>query len=94
MGEKPSKSKTVGKHKTKVLTLPTTFPAGQKLFYCEMHRHNRTHNTEDCFELKQCAKCVKANTSHNKADKVAYKDLNAFVNAKVTTALNKAKKNQ
>eukprot|EP00957_Ditylum_brightwellii_P167965 12785761-Ditylum_brightwellii.AAC.1 len=28
------------------------------------------------------------------ADKVTYKDLNAFVNAKVTAALNKAKKNQ
>eukprot|EP00957_Ditylum_brightwellii_P032941 2498162-Ditylum_brightwellii.AAC.1 len=59
-----------------------------------MHRRNRTHNTRDCFELKQCAKHTKANTSCNEADKVTYKDLSAFVNAKVTTALNKTKKNQ
>eukprot|EP00957_Ditylum_brightwellii_P208309 15356769-Ditylum_brightwellii.AAC.1 len=32
--------------------------------------------------------------SRDKADKVTYKDLNVFVNAKVTAALNKAKKNQ
>eukprot|EP00957_Ditylum_brightwellii_P196984 15007687-Ditylum_brightwellii.AAC.1 len=32
--------------------------------------------------------------SCNKEDNVTYKDLNAFVNAKVTAALNKAKKNQ
>eukprot|EP00957_Ditylum_brightwellii_P094306 7180440-Ditylum_brightwellii.AAC.1 len=30
----------------------------------------------------QCAKCTKPNTSHAKVDKVSYKDLNAFVNAK------------
>eukprot|EP00957_Ditylum_brightwellii_P008055 611052-Ditylum_brightwellii.AAC.1 len=40
------------------------------------------------------AKCAKANTSHNKVDKVNYKDLNAFVNAKITTALKKAEKSQ
>eukprot|EP00957_Ditylum_brightwellii_P017704 1334059-Ditylum_brightwellii.AAC.2 len=74
--------------------MPTTSLAGQKLFYCKMHRRNRTHNTRDCFELKQCAKCVKENTSRNKADKVIYKYLHAFINAKVTAALNKAKKNQ
>eukprot|EP00957_Ditylum_brightwellii_P130453 9951446-Ditylum_brightwellii.AAC.1 len=59
-----------------------------------MHGPNRTHNTGDCFELKQCAKRAKANTSRDEADKVTYNDLNAFVNAKVTAALNKAKKNQ
>eukprot|EP00957_Ditylum_brightwellii_P071724 5452017-Ditylum_brightwellii.AAC.2 len=32
--------------------------------------------------------------SRDEADKVSYKDLNAFVNAKVNAALNKAKKNQ
>eukprot|EP00957_Ditylum_brightwellii_P126831 9668221-Ditylum_brightwellii.AAC.1 len=74
--------------------MPTTSPAGQKLFYCEMHGHNRTHNTGDCFELKQRAKCAKANMSYNEADKVTYKDLNAPVNSKVTAALSKAKKNQ
>eukprot|EP00957_Ditylum_brightwellii_P003754 285309-Ditylum_brightwellii.AAC.1 len=59
-----------------------------------MHGRNRTHNTGDCFELKQRAKCAKANTGCVKADKETYKDLNAFVNAKVTAALNKAKKSQ
>eukprot|EP00957_Ditylum_brightwellii_P024786 1873059-Ditylum_brightwellii.AAC.1 len=59
-----------------------------------MHGPNRTHNTKDCFESKQCAKHAKADTNRGRADKVSYKDLNAFVNAKVTTTLNKAKKNQ
>eukprot|EP00957_Ditylum_brightwellii_P195373 14885624-Ditylum_brightwellii.AAC.1 len=59
-----------------------------------MHGPNRTHNTKDCFELKRCAKRAKADTNRGRADKVTYKDLNAFVNAKVTAALNKTKKNQ
>eukprot|EP00957_Ditylum_brightwellii_P016992 1281046-Ditylum_brightwellii.AAC.1 len=81
-GEKLSKLKTVGKRKAEVLIMPTTSPAGQKLFYCEMHRRNKTHNTGDCFKLKQCAKCMKANKNCNKADKATYKDLNAFINTK------------
>eukprot|EP00957_Ditylum_brightwellii_P049818 3776974-Ditylum_brightwellii.AAC.1 len=59
-----------------------------------MHRPNRTHNMKDCFELKRRAKCAKADTNCGRADKVSYKDLNAFVNTKVTTALNKDKKKQ
>eukprot|EP00957_Ditylum_brightwellii_P159511 12142183-Ditylum_brightwellii.AAC.1 len=59
-----------------------------------MHRPNRTHSTKDCFELKQRAKRAKADTNRGGVDKVTYKDLNIFVNAKVTAALNKAKKNQ
>eukprot|EP00957_Ditylum_brightwellii_P207327 15352486-Ditylum_brightwellii.AAC.1 len=35
-----------------------------------------------------------ADTNCGGADKLTYKDLNTFVNAKVTAALNKAKKNQ
>eukprot|EP00957_Ditylum_brightwellii_P013955 1053011-Ditylum_brightwellii.AAC.1 len=70
--------------------MPTTSPAGQKSFYCKMHGRNRTHNTGDCFELKRRAKRTKANTSCGKADKVTYKDRKA----KVTAALNKAKKSQ
>eukprot|EP00957_Ditylum_brightwellii_P172944 13166478-Ditylum_brightwellii.AAC.1 len=73
--------------------MTTTTPAGVK-YYCEMHGPSRIHNTKDCFKLKQCAKRAKANTSCDKAEKVSYKDLNAFVNAKVTATLNKAKKNQ
>eukprot|EP00957_Ditylum_brightwellii_P108842 8302896-Ditylum_brightwellii.AAC.1 len=69
--------------------MPTTTTPGVKLYY-EMHGPNRTHNTKDCFELKQRAKRAKADTSLDGADKVTYKDLNAFVNAKVTDALNKA----
>eukprot|EP00957_Ditylum_brightwellii_P195554 14900878-Ditylum_brightwellii.AAC.1 len=57
-----------------------------------MHRQNKTHDTEDCFELKKRAKHAKSNANQNEADKVTYKDLNAFVNAKVSAALNKAKK--
>eukprot|EP00957_Ditylum_brightwellii_P132665 10116239-Ditylum_brightwellii.AAC.1 len=59
-----------------------------------MHVPNRTHSTKDCFELKSCAKRAKADTTFGGVDKVTYKDLNAFVNVKVTAALNKAKKNQ
>eukprot|EP00957_Ditylum_brightwellii_P144966 11041909-Ditylum_brightwellii.AAC.1 len=59
-----------------------------------MHRPNRTHNMKDCFELKQRAKRAKADTNCGGADKVTYKDLNAFINTKVTAALNKAKKNK
>eukprot|EP00957_Ditylum_brightwellii_P041016 3105770-Ditylum_brightwellii.AAC.1 len=59
-----------------------------------MHRPNRIHNMKDCFELKQRAKRAKADTNCGGADKVTYKDLNAFVNVKVTAALNKAKKNE
>eukprot|EP00957_Ditylum_brightwellii_P210978 15365622-Ditylum_brightwellii.AAC.1 len=92
-GEKPSKPKTARKHKAKVSTTPTITPAGKRKFYCEMHWHNRTCDTEDCFELKWRAKCTKPNMNCAKVDKVSYKDLNAVVNAKVTAALNKAKKN-
>eukprot|EP00957_Ditylum_brightwellii_P148465 11303201-Ditylum_brightwellii.AAC.1 len=59
-----------------------------------MHGPNRTHSTKDCFELKQRSKHAKADTNRGRADKVTYKDLNAFINATVTAALNKAKKNQ
>eukprot|EP00957_Ditylum_brightwellii_P158871 12092288-Ditylum_brightwellii.AAC.1 len=59
-----------------------------------MHGPNRTHYTKDCFELKQHAKRAKADTTRGGVDKVTYKDLNAFVNTKVTAALNKAKKNK
>eukprot|EP00957_Ditylum_brightwellii_P144169 10984958-Ditylum_brightwellii.AAC.1 len=89
-GEKPSKPKTTGKRKAKVSTMPTS-PAHKSKFYCKMHEHNKTHDTEDCFELKRCAKHAKSNTNWAEADRVTYKDLNAFVNAKVTVALNKAK---
>eukprot|EP00957_Ditylum_brightwellii_P064303 4879731-Ditylum_brightwellii.AAC.1 len=74
-------------------TATTTTTAGAK-YYWEMHGPNRTHNMKDCFELKRRAKHAKADTNCGRADKVTYKDLNAFVNAKVTTTLNKAKKNQ
>eukprot|EP00957_Ditylum_brightwellii_P080447 6118919-Ditylum_brightwellii.AAC.1 len=76
-GEKPSTLKTVRKRKTKVLTMPAAFSANLK-FYCEMHGHNRTHSTKDCFELSQCTKCTKSNPNQFKKGKIAYKDLNAF----------------
>eukprot|EP00957_Ditylum_brightwellii_P162644 12384740-Ditylum_brightwellii.AAC.1 len=49
-------------------TMPTK-PAGKRKFYCDMHGHNRNHNTEDCFELKQHAKHSKPNMGQNKTDK-------------------------
>eukprot|EP00957_Ditylum_brightwellii_P207593 15353650-Ditylum_brightwellii.AAC.1 len=58
-----------------------------------MHGRNKTHDTKDCFELKQQAKRAKTNTTQNEADKVTYKDLNTFIIAKVTAAFNKDKKN-
>eukprot|EP00957_Ditylum_brightwellii_P194867 14844729-Ditylum_brightwellii.AAC.1 len=73
--------------------MPTASSADLK-FYSEMHGPNRTHNTKDCFELNRRAKHKKANPSHFKKGKVAYKNLNAFVNAKVTEALKIAKKEQ
>eukprot|EP00957_Ditylum_brightwellii_P204688 15340407-Ditylum_brightwellii.AAC.1 len=84
------------KRETEVLMTPTattTTTAGVK-FYCKIHMPNSTHNTKDCFELKRRAKRVKADANRCGADKVSYKDLSAFVNAKVTAALSKAKKNQ
>eukprot|EP00957_Ditylum_brightwellii_P154936 11792557-Ditylum_brightwellii.AAC.1 len=59
-GEKPSKLKSTGKRKAKVLTTPAASSANLK-FYCEMHGHNLTPNTKDCFELNQRAKRAKAN---------------------------------
>ena len=59
-----------------------------------MHGPNRTHNMKYCFKLKQCTKRTKADASCGGADKVSYKDLNAFADTKVTPALNKAEKNQ
>eukprot|EP00957_Ditylum_brightwellii_P138337 10544145-Ditylum_brightwellii.AAC.1 len=73
--------------------MPTASSANLK-FYCEMHGPNRTYNMKDCFELNQRAKRAKANPSHFKKGKVAYKDSNTFVNAKVTKVLKKAKKEQ
>eukprot|EP00957_Ditylum_brightwellii_P137326 10469212-Ditylum_brightwellii.AAC.1 len=70
-----------------------TKPTGEKKFYCDIHGRNKVHNIEDCFELKRHAKHAKLDETQKEADKVTYKDLNAFVNAKVTAVFNKAKKN-
>eukprot|EP00957_Ditylum_brightwellii_P062151 4717063-Ditylum_brightwellii.AAC.1 len=83
------RSRITGKRKADT---PTKL-AGEKKFYCDMHGCNKTHNTKDCFELKQCVKCARQNETCKVVDKVTYKDLNAFVNTKATTDLNKAKKN-
>eukprot|EP00957_Ditylum_brightwellii_P021915 1652918-Ditylum_brightwellii.AAC.1 len=47
---------------------------------------------KDCYKMKQRAKRAKANPNQAEKGKIAYKDLNAFVNAKVTAALKKAQK--
>eukprot|EP00957_Ditylum_brightwellii_P107467 8200067-Ditylum_brightwellii.AAC.1 len=66
----------------------------KKKFYCEIHRQNNTHETDNCFELNRRKKLAKLETSQSGKDKVSYRDLNAFVNAKAMAALNKAKKKQ
>eukprot|EP00957_Ditylum_brightwellii_P192278 14637037-Ditylum_brightwellii.AAC.1 len=71
--------------------MPTTSSADKK-FYCELHGRNMTHNTKDCYELKRHAKRAKVNPYQTKKGKIAYKDLNAFVNTKVMAALKKAQK--
>eukprot|EP00957_Ditylum_brightwellii_P100950 7694561-Ditylum_brightwellii.AAC.1 len=67
-GKKPSKPKTAGKRKAKVLTT-TTSPAGKIKFYCKMHGQDKTHDTKDYFELKERAKRAKSSTNWNKADR-------------------------
>eukprot|EP00957_Ditylum_brightwellii_P171114 13026018-Ditylum_brightwellii.AAC.1 len=59
-----------------------------------MHGQNNTHDTDNCFEINRHKKCTKSETSRSGKDKVSYKDLNAFVSAKVLATLNKAKKKQ
>eukprot|EP00957_Ditylum_brightwellii_P074323 5647243-Ditylum_brightwellii.AAC.1 len=54
----------------------------KKNIYCNMHGHNKTHNTNDCFELKRHANCAKMDEMQKYSEKVTYKDLNAFVNTK------------
>eukprot|EP00957_Ditylum_brightwellii_P077083 5858053-Ditylum_brightwellii.AAC.1 len=64
------------------------------MFYCKMHGRNNTHDTDNCFELNRRKKCANSESSLSGKEKVSYKDLNTFVNAKVTAALNKARKKQ
>eukprot|EP00957_Ditylum_brightwellii_P144052 10976390-Ditylum_brightwellii.AAC.1 len=71
--------------------MSTTSSDGRK-FYCQLHGRNMTHHMKDCFEMKQHAKRTKANMNQAKKGKIAYKDLSAFVNAKVTASLKKAQK--
>eukprot|EP00957_Ditylum_brightwellii_P043141 3268615-Ditylum_brightwellii.AAC.1 len=75
--DKPSlTSKITLKRKAKVLTTSTT--SSDAKFYYELHGHNMTHHTKDCFEMKRRAKHAKANPEKG--------------NAKVTAALKKVKK--
>eukprot|EP00957_Ditylum_brightwellii_P194677 14829358-Ditylum_brightwellii.AAC.1 len=86
--KKSLKSENEGKNKADT----PTKPAGKKRFYCNMHGHDRTHDTKDCFKLKRCAKRAKQGETRTEVDKVTYKDLNMFVNAKVTAALKRQRK--
>ena len=85
--ESSQTSKAAGKRKAEVSTTSTTSAGGR--FYCELHGQNKTHHAKNCFEMKQRAKQAKTNPEEGK---IAYKDLNAFVNAKVMAALKKAQK--
>ena len=53
-------------------------------FYCLIYGPNDTHDTEDCRAIKRGKKSFK------KKDHRDIKDLNAFVNAKIKRALEKA----
>eukprot|EP00957_Ditylum_brightwellii_P175773 13384647-Ditylum_brightwellii.AAC.1 len=77
-GQKSPRSRNTGKHKADMPTKPT----GKKKFYCNMHGCNKTQDTKDCFELKQRAKRAKTDEIQKDAEKVTFKDLNAFVKAK------------
>eukprot|EP00957_Ditylum_brightwellii_P027149 2052750-Ditylum_brightwellii.AAC.1 len=66
-GEKPSKSENAGKLKAEDIT--PTKPTGKRKFYCNMHGRNRTHDTDECFELNRRVKRAKPNTAQNEADK-------------------------
>ena len=85
--ESSQTAKAAGKRKAEVSTTSMSSTGGK--FYCELHGQNKTHHTKDCFEMKRRAKRAKTTTD---SGKIAYKDLNAFVNAKVTAALKKAQK--
>ena len=87
--KKSPKSENAGKRKADT----PTKPVGKKKFNCNMHGRNKTHDTKDCFELKWRMKHAKQGKTCTEANKVTYKDLNAFIKAKVTAALKKAKKN-
>eukprot|EP00957_Ditylum_brightwellii_P133788 10201273-Ditylum_brightwellii.AAC.1 len=70
-----------------------TKPTGEKKFHCDLYGRNKTHNTKDCYKLKLHTKHTKQGKACKDMDKVTYKDLNTFINAKVTAAFKKAKKN-
>ena len=62
--------------------------------YCQLHGTNPTHGTADCFQLncqKKRAKEFEVIQRHKKQEKtrILYKELNAFINAKVEQALKK-----
>eukprot|EP00957_Ditylum_brightwellii_P173855 13236104-Ditylum_brightwellii.AAC.1 len=63
--EKPHKPKSTGERKA---DMPTK-PAGEKKFYCDLHKRNKTHDTKDCYKLKQRAKCTKQGKERKDRDK-------------------------
>ena len=83
---KKGPSKQSGKRKAS--TASKSADTSDAKFDCELHGRNHTHDTADCYELKRRAKKAKRD---NEDKKVSYKDLNAFVNAKVADAFKKAK---
>ena len=65
--------------------------------YCELHGENPLHNMSECFELNRCKKRAKNFTTIQRSKKqkqrtIPYKDLNAFINAKVEKAFKKRPK--
>ena len=63
--------------------------------YCELHGENPSHSTSECFELNRRKKRAKELTNPQLSEKqrtVLYKDLNAFINAKVERAFKKKAK--
>eukprot|EP00957_Ditylum_brightwellii_P081249 6180599-Ditylum_brightwellii.AAC.1 len=46
-----------------------TKPADEKKFYCDLHGHNKNHNTEDCYKLKWHVKRAKQGEVRKDMDK-------------------------
>eukprot|EP00957_Ditylum_brightwellii_P154237 11737759-Ditylum_brightwellii.AAC.1 len=63
--ENSSKSKNARKCKADTHTKPTS----EKKFYCDLHRHNKTHDTDDCYKLKQRTKRAKHGKERKDMDK-------------------------
>ena len=100
--EKPIPKKVAFQEETvtgsrKRKTLKAEKGSGLRMQYCQLHGENPTHGTAECFELNRRKKRAKEFATvqrHEREEKtrIPYKELNAFINAKVDQALQKRSK--